>query len=90
MPALQAQKRTTHTSTSQLALPSDTKSVEVLGDSGREEVEEGEDEIYTEDLKGDQEPEANNPSDINDNQSDEPLVFGRLVRSGFLGPLCLD
>jgi len=45
MPALQAQKRTTHTSTSQLALPSDTKSVEVLGDSGREEVEEGEDEM---------------------------------------------
>ena len=45
MPALQAQKPTTHTSTSQSALPSDTESIEVLEDSGREEVEEGEDEM---------------------------------------------
>jgi len=71
-PALRASKPTTRTGTSKSALPSDTESVEVLGGSGREEAEEGEDDIYTEDGKGDQEVEADNPSDIDNDQSDEP------------------
>ena len=79
-PASRAHKYTTHTSTSRLALQvptqaaSDTESIEILGGSDREEVEEEEDVIYAEDPKGDQEAEANNPSDINDDQSqaDEP------------------
>ena len=61
-----------HNSTSKSALPSDTESVEVLGGSVGEEVEEGEDDIYTDDGKGDQEVEATNPTNINDDQSDEP------------------
>lgn len=72
-PALRAQKPTTRVSTSKSALPSDSESVEVLqvGGSGWEEVEV-DDDIYSEDSKGDQEAEANNPSDIDDDQPEEP------------------
>jgi len=71
-PASRAHKYTTHTSTSKSALPSDTESVEVLGGSGREEVENGEGDIYAEDLEGDQEAEADNSSDLDNDQPDEP------------------
>ena len=62
-----AHNSATSGSASNLALPtqagSDNESVEILGGSGREEGEEGEDKF-----------EANNPSDIVDDQSqaDEP------------------
>jgi hypothetical protein len=62
-PAPKAQKPTTHTGTSTC----DTESIEILGSSDREEFEDDK-----EDPKGDQEAEANNPSDIDDDQSDEP------------------
>ena len=56
-------------STSALHSDSDTESVEIFGGSGREE---GEKDIFAEDLTVDQDLEADNPSNIDDNQSDEP------------------